>query len=97
MDSISNTGMEYLDSLGWCQFSILKKKRTFHSSKSSIFPIAGILRIMRFKSKGNCQNEGKTEDLELPLYDIDVIVNATGNFSAQNKLGEGGFGPVYKV
>lgn len=56
----------------------------------------GILRIMRFKSKGNCQNEGKTEDLELPLYDIDVIVNATGNFSAQNKLGEGGFGPVYK-
>jgi hypothetical protein len=25
------------------------------------------------------------------------IKNATDNFSTENKLGEGGFGPVYKV
>ncbi|XLR41601.1 hypothetical protein S83_026261 [Arachis hypogaea] len=36
------------------------------------------------------------EDLELPLFDLSSIVSATDNFSINNKLGEGGFGPVYK-
>jgi hypothetical protein len=31
------------------------------------------------------------------LFDLAVIINATDNFSNNNKLGEGGFGPVYKV
>ncbi|KAJ0983528.1 hypothetical protein J5N97_011783 [Dioscorea zingiberensis] len=35
-------------------------------------------------------------DLELPLHDFGTILSATENFSANNKLGEGGFGPVYK-
>ncbi|PKI51136.1 hypothetical protein CRG98_028423 [Punica granatum] len=34
--------------------------------------------------------------MELPAFDLAMIINATGNFSANNKLGEGGFGPVYK-
>ncbi|CAL9052620.1 unnamed protein product, partial [Musa banksii] len=34
--------------------------------------------------------------MDLPLYDLDTIAGATGNFSMDNKLGEGGFGPVYK-
>ncbi|XP_034210910.1 G-type lectin S-receptor-like serine/threonine-protein kinase At4g27290 isoform X2 [Prunus dulcis] len=38
-----------------------------------------------------------TEDLELPLFDFDTIATATNNFSHTNKLGEGGFGPVYKA
>ena len=38
-----------------------------------------------------------TEDVELPLFDIDTIMSATGNLSPANKIGEGGFGPVYKV
>jgi hypothetical protein len=41
--------------------------------------------------------EGQKEDLELPLFDLSTITNATNNFSSNNKLGEGGFGPVYKV
>ncbi|CAL5344768.1 unnamed protein product [Camellia sinensis] len=36
------------------------------------------------------------EDLELPLFDLVTISNATDNFSFANKIGEGGFGPVYK-
>ncbi|XP_061350020.1 G-type lectin S-receptor-like serine/threonine-protein kinase At4g27290 [Gastrolobium bilobum] len=36
------------------------------------------------------------EDFELPLFDLATIVNATNNFSTESKLGEGGFGPVYK-
>jgi hypothetical protein len=41
--------------------------------------------------------EGQKEDLELHLFDLSTICNATDNFSSKNKLGEGGFGPVYKV
>ncbi|MED6111859.1 hypothetical protein PIB30_056218 [Stylosanthes scabra] len=36
------------------------------------------------------------EDMGLPLIDMSRIVVATDNFSPNNKLGEGGFGPVYK-
>ncbi|KAF8414035.1 hypothetical protein HHK36_002034 [Tetracentron sinense] len=32
----------------------------------------------------------------LPLFDLVTISTATDNFSNANKLGEGGFGPVYK-
>ncbi|CAN8305538.1 unnamed protein product [Cochlearia groenlandica] len=33
---------------------------------------------------------------ELPLFELNMIASATSNFSSQNRLGEGGFGPVYK-
>lgn len=34
---------------------------------------------------------------EIPRLGLDAIQAATDNFSDQNKIGEGGFGPVYKV
>jgi len=43
------------------------------------------------------KDEGKQEDLELPFFDLATVIRATNNFSIENKLGEGGFGPVYKV
>ncbi|KAL3638342.1 hypothetical protein CASFOL_017713 [Castilleja foliolosa] len=36
------------------------------------------------------------EDIELPMYDLSTVNKATNNLSNENKLGEGGFGPVYK-
>ncbi|KAI3675458.1 hypothetical protein L1987_85048 [Smallanthus sonchifolius] len=39
---------------------------------------------------------GGDEDLELPLFGLSTILKATNNFSNINKLGEDGFGPVYK-
>ncbi|KAM3696576.1 hypothetical protein ACB098_06G050500 [Castanea mollissima] len=41
-------------------------------------------------------NGGQNEDLELPFLDFSTIASATDNFEINYKLGEGGFGPVYK-
>ncbi|XVE67274.1 hypothetical protein DITRI_Ditri08aG0147400 [Diplodiscus trichospermus] len=38
-------------------------------------------------------NEGNAE---LPLFNLAIIAAATNNFSYDNRLGQGGFGPVYK-
>ena len=46
--------------------------------------------------EGGEANE-RHEHLELPLFDLAALLSATNNFSSDNKLGEGGFGPVYKV
>lgn len=46
---------------------------------------------------GNALELSQGNDFELPLLDLGTIASATENFSADNKLGEGGFGPVYKV
>lgn len=48
------------------------------------------------KGLWNEASNNEDEDLELPLYDLDILAAATDNFSEENKLGEGGFGPVYK-
>lgn len=34
---------------------------------------------------------------DLPVYKFEELVVATDNFAENNKLGQGGFGPVYKV
>ncbi|KAJ0966655.1 hypothetical protein J5N97_023572 [Dioscorea zingiberensis] len=48
------------------------------------------------ESNNSVHELSQKNDLELPLLDFETIVSVTENFSAANKLGEGGFGPVYK-
>ena len=43
------------------------------------------------------ENEVDDEKEDLPFFDFRTIANATNNFSNNCKIGEGGFGPVYKV
>jgi hypothetical protein len=65
----------------------------FHAHASLV--ISGMIKGSERK---DCDNEGGKEEMELAiLFDLAVIVNATDNFSNNKKLGEGGFGPVYKV
>ncbi|XP_031738263.1 G-type lectin S-receptor-like serine/threonine-protein kinase At4g27290 [Cucumis sativus] len=45
--------------------------------------------------KGN-EVQSHENEAEMPLYDFSMLVNATNDFSLSNKIGEGGFGPVYK-
>ncbi|GMN49714.1 hypothetical protein TIFTF001_018881 [Ficus carica] len=40
--------------------------------------------------------DDSTNDSDVPLFDLHTIVVATSNFSLDNKLGQGGFGSVYK-
>lgn len=37
------------------------------------------------------------DSIELPLFDFNNILLATNNFDIENKLGQGGYGPVYRV
>ncbi|XP_075664721.1 G-type lectin S-receptor-like serine/threonine-protein kinase At1g11330 isoform X2 [Castanea sativa] len=41
-------------------------------------------------------NLNQLKDQELPLFDFEKLANATNNFHQSNKLGQGGFGPVYR-
>ena len=41
--------------------------------------------------------EMEAEFSEFSIFDFHQILEATSNFSEENKLGKGGFGPVYKV
>ncbi|KAL9382726.1 hypothetical protein Peur_025761 [Populus x canadensis] len=41
-------------------------------------------------------NEEDKKGIDVPFFDLDSILAATDNFSEANKLGRGGFGPVYK-
>ncbi|XP_059457404.1 receptor-like serine/threonine-protein kinase SD1-7 isoform X2 [Corylus avellana] len=44
----------------------------------------------------NNKKKREKKDAELPLFSYESVLAATNNFSGVNKLGEGGFGPVYK-
>ncbi|XP_047155544.1 receptor-like serine/threonine-protein kinase SD1-8 [Vigna umbellata] len=46
----------------------------------------------------NRENSGERnmDDIELPMFDFKTLAMATNNFSEANKLGQGGFGIVYR-
>ncbi|KAK9924624.1 hypothetical protein M0R45_032984 [Rubus argutus] len=50
----------------------------------------------RSKYSETISNVDGQNDAELPVFSLKSILVATNNFSETNKLGEGGFGPVYK-
>lgn len=66
----------------------------FYCSQLISAEFAGLVTLKPSNDAGN-ENEGR--DLDLPLVEFEEIARATNNFSLNNKLGEGGFGPVYKV
>lgn len=42
-------------------------------------------------------SEQDKKNIDVPFFDLETILAATDSFSDANKLGQGGFGPVYKV
>ncbi|XP_016460247.1 G-type lectin S-receptor-like serine/threonine-protein kinase At4g27290 [Nicotiana tabacum] len=53
-------------------------------------------RLGGHSNKNDDSNQNHHEDFELPLFDLFILTKATDNFSFENKIGEGGFGQVYK-
>ncbi|KAL6313946.1 hypothetical protein AAG906_011676 [Vitis piasezkii] len=47
-------------------------------------------------SEANKLWRGEKKEVDLPMFSFVSVSAATNNFSIENKLGEGGFGPVYK-
>lgn len=52
--------------------------------------------IRDFMHSGQFREDEK-KGIEVPFVVLESILAATDNFSEANKLGGGGFGPVYKV
>ncbi|KAK2423949.1 G-type lectin S-receptor serine/threonine-protein kinase [Trifolium repens] len=68
--------------LGWC-----------YRQKSTTY----VKDILDFSIKEDHQNSGmQVDDGDLPVFNLSTIAKATNNFTISNKIGEGGFGPVYK-
>ncbi|XP_020696492.1 receptor-like serine/threonine-protein kinase SD1-7 isoform X1 [Dendrobium catenatum] len=64
-----------------------------------IFSCFGIYALRKKRKQGvgdGYVKESRGKEMELPLFDMSAIEIATNNFSDGHKLGEGGFGPVYK-
>ncbi|XVE80870.1 hypothetical protein DITRI_Ditri15bG0015700 [Diplodiscus trichospermus] len=49
-----------------------------------------------FTSPTHLEDPLNERNTELPIFNFATIAAATNNLSSENKLGEGGFGPVYK-
>ncbi|XP_045814807.1 G-type lectin S-receptor-like serine/threonine-protein kinase At4g27290 isoform X2 [Trifolium pratense] len=52
--------------------------------------------VRKRKTTADLVKRNQNEEQASPLFDIDIILAATNSFSIENKIGEGGFGPVYK-
>ncbi|XP_057962790.1 cysteine-rich receptor-like protein kinase 15 isoform X2 [Malania oleifera] len=60
-------------------------------------PDLGVGRLMGVGcSRENFQENNQMKFEDFPVIQLDLICTATQNFSNENKIGEGGFGPVYK-
>ncbi|XP_043687404.1 G-type lectin S-receptor-like serine/threonine-protein kinase At1g11410 [Telopea speciosissima] len=70
-----------------CVYRLQKKKRK-GAIEQRQQPLSGFSGMNELEDNGT--------NLELPFIELDVVAAATDNFSPNNKLGEGGFGVVYK-
>ncbi|KAK4573514.1 hypothetical protein RGQ29_031463 [Quercus rubra] len=74
-------------------FVMKKKKEMRHSTNSD----SADSTLTYFEdSPSRMDLDGTRRNSNLPLFDLRTIIVATENFSIPNKLGQGGFGPVYK-
>ncbi|KAL5165809.1 Photosystem I reaction center subunit VI, chloroplastic [Glycine soja] len=50
-----------------------------------------------FSIKSNQNNGVQVDDMDLLVFDLSTIAKTTSNFTVKNKIGEGGFGLVYRM
>ncbi|PNX86719.1 G-type lectin S-receptor-like serine/threonine-kinase, partial [Trifolium pratense] len=69
--------------------------KLWHSIKSKRVTDIKAFRLFYKGGTSEVHTSGDTID-ELLLFDFEKLATATNNFDLSNKLGQGGFGPVYK-
>ncbi|XP_019250509.1 PREDICTED: G-type lectin S-receptor-like serine/threonine-protein kinase At4g27290 isoform X2 [Nicotiana attenuata] len=65
-------------------------------STVSAIILLGFISWSAMRRKKRKRGQERKDEMELPLFDLMSITIATENFSSDNILGEGGFGPVYR-
>ncbi|KAM6548641.1 hypothetical protein CsatB_020317 [Cannabis sativa] len=86
-------------------FSIHRRRRKQTKSKGERMKLQGIQEVRLYDTEKQIANfikfgkfsEDSREGIDVPYVVLESIVMATNNFSDSNKLGQGGFGPVYKA
>ncbi|KAI7999898.1 G-type lectin S-receptor-like serine/threonine-protein kinase SD1-1, partial [Camellia lanceoleosa] len=78
------SGVLVLSLIGWYFLKELHKRRAWRLDNRNQ------------KVQDNNQRIVEDENLALLLFDLATVSSATNNFSLTNKIGEGGFGPVYR-
>ena len=78
--------------IGGCCILNEKRRTTSSPSFSGRGPAA-------YLAKEHCSDDEirASKELDLPFFDLEIILAATNNFSIESKIGEGGFDPVYQV
>ncbi|XP_071699871.1 cysteine-rich receptor-like protein kinase 15 [Rutidosis leptorrhynchoides] len=80
-------------SIGLC-FLVNKTKRVKNATKNAISTLLMSEQSYKLAQIGSVEMDiGSIGSLQ---FDLDTIEEATKNFCIENKIGEGGFGPVYK-
>ena len=65
--------------------------------KSPVFHVYNNERRVKDFIESGRFKENDAKGIDVPFFDLESILAATDCFSSANKLGQGGFGPVYKV
>ncbi|XP_048232704.1 G-type lectin S-receptor-like serine/threonine-protein kinase At4g03230 isoform X2 [Ricinus communis] len=72
-----------------------KKERSKNIERNAAILYGTEKRVKDMIESEDFKEEDK-KGIDIPFFDLDSILAATDNFSDVNKLGRGGFGPVYK-
>ncbi|KAM5580820.1 hypothetical protein ABKV19_010165 [Rosa sericea] len=76
-------------------FCIWRRKMTKRRDQVSRPQLDSERRVKELIDTGDF-NEEDDKGIDVPFFDLQSILDATDNFSIANKLGQGGYGPVYK-
>lgn len=79
------------------QLIYLKSENGEIAQKSPVFHVYNNERRVKDLIEAGRFKENDAKGIDVPFFDLESILTATDCFSSANKLGQGGFGPVYKV
>ncbi|KAG5594394.1 hypothetical protein H5410_035626 [Solanum commersonii] len=99
LSSISALMFLFIGSISYIYYRRRMAKKAGHSQSDRSKGTQGAHKSHWHKAEGEAKvlmNENSDEAIDVPYFHLETILAATDNFSNANKLGQGGFGPVYK-